>query len=145
MSLESGTRSLDRGRVRLGMIVAATMSLVLLGTSVALSFSAVAASLEPTTPAPSPAVTGPTLEGTQWVLAPSGTESLAGSATLTLQDGTATGNDGCTDYFAPYTLSGSALSFGPIGVTYPPVTCAETPAKFEAAYFGLLASVSRGA
>ena len=37
MSLESGTRSLDRGRARLGMLVAATMSLVLLGTSVAQS------------------------------------------------------------------------------------------------------------
>ena len=97
----------------------------------------------PSPPRSTPSTTSaPTLEGTEWVLAPSATESLAGTATLTLQDGTATGNDGCTDYFAPYTVSGSALSFGPIGVTYPPVTCAATPAAFEAAYFGLLASVS---
>ena len=127
MSLVSGTSLPDplsacpgrgpRIRPRLSILLAASLSLILVGNAVAQS-PAPAAS-----PVPTPAL--PTLEGTFWVLNSAGATPLVGSANLLLQDGVATGNDGCNDYFAPYTVTGSVLTFGQVGVTFPPLTCTE--------------------
>ena len=135
-------------RVRSGMLLAAALSLVLVGTAVAQSpvpeASAVPAAVGPDAVDPAAA---PALEGTDWVLTATGLEpgqvvSMPYRVTLRLQDGIAAGHDGCNDYFAPYVTNGSALSIGRIGVTFPPATCPAEAAAYETAYFASLASVS---
>jgi heat shock protein HslJ len=61
--------------------------------------------------------------------------------TLRLEDGTATGNGGCNDYFGSYQLDGDALTFGAIGATE--MYCFGS-SDVEAAYFANLAAVATG-
>ena len=125
-------------RARVGMLLAATMSLVLVGTALAQSPSPEGSAAPATRPA----------DDRRHAVAPHATGStrpvvsVPDAVTLRLQDGIAAGNDGCNDYFAPYTIDGSALSIGQVGVTFPPLTCDEAAAAYEAAYFAALASVS---
>ncbi len=142
MSLELGHTPNDHGiprpgprpRVRLAWSLAALMSMVLVAVAVGQSPTPGQAS----TPDGAP----PALEGTQWALATAGVDQVPGTATLSLEYGTATGEDGCNDYFAPYAAAGSVLAFGEVVVAFPPQTCSVEQTAFETAYFKALASVS---
>ena len=122
------------------MLLASLLSVIMFATAVAQSASTgPEASGGAGASVPASGSVGPALEGTEWLLdvgtsaalagvAPS---ALAGSPTMpipsvplvTLLLGTvlATGSDGCNDYSAPYALAGSAISFGDLGVSYPPL------------------------
>ena len=143
MSLTTGASARDRSDSgpwpavtyrgpRIGVLLAILMSFVMVG-------SAVAQSPTPSGPLPTPA--SPTLEGTEWILSgPS--EPIPYRVTLELQNGYASGSDGCNEYFASYTVAGSALSFGQVGVTFPPVACSADQTAFETSYYASLASVT---
>ncbi len=63
---------------------------------------------QPTAPAPLP------LEGTSWTLQ----NTLTGSSiTLLFQGGAISGSGGCNSYTGAYTVSGNAISFGPLTLT----------------------------
>jgi len=60
--------------------------------------------------------------------------------TLTFEDGSASGNASCNQYFGPYELDGSSLTFGPLASTQ--MFCGEPGVMDqEAAYLATLASV----
>ncbi len=61
--------------------------------------------------------------------------------TLSMTDGTATGNGGCNDYFASYERDGDTLAFGGIGATE--MYCVDAH-EVEAAYFANLEAVVSG-
>ena len=91
--------------------------------------------------------TGPVpLEGTVWQLTD---ERLSGAyapippdvtATLILNDGNAGGEGGCNQWFAPYTLDGDSLTFGPVGSTL--MLCSGIGGTIETYYFADLPSVA---
>jgi heat shock protein HslJ len=62
------------------------------------------------------------------------------TATLVLVGGQASGNGGCNDYFAEYTLDGPSLTFGEIGSTL--MFCEGPGSDVETAYFANLALVA---
>lgn len=85
------------------------------------------------------------LEGTTWqliaLLDANGMLTMpSAEATLLLQDGEAGGQGGCNLFFAPYTLDGSQLTFGPAGSTM--MACDEPAMSQEQAYFANLAKVA---
>ena len=86
------------------------------------------------------------IEGTPWRLTSlmvngSSTDVPADVvSTLLLEDGEATGSGACNRFFASYTLSGSSLTFGPIGSTL--VACPEPSGTIEAGYLALLETVT---
>lgn len=85
------------------------------------------------------------LEGTTWQLIAyvdaNGMLSMPGAeATLRLQDGEAGGQGGCNMFFAPYTLDGNLLTFGPAGSTE--MACEELAMAQEQAYFANLAKIA---
>ncbi len=86
------------------------------------------------------------LEGTTWQLT---NARLSGAyavippgvdATLILQDGHAGGSGGCNQWFADYTLDGSALTFGQVGSTQ--MFCEGDGGTVETFYLADLASVA---
>ncbi len=85
------------------------------------------------------------LEGTTWQLIAfadaNGMLSMPGAeSTLLLQDGEAGGQGGCNMFFAPYTLDGNLLTFGPVGSTM--MACEEPAMAQEQAYFANLARIA---
>jgi heat shock protein HslJ len=62
------------------------------------------------------------------------------TVTLLLDAGQASGNGGCNDYFAEYTLDGTSLSFGEIGSTL--MFCEGPGGEVETTYFANLALVA---
>jgi len=82
---------------------------------------------QPTAPAPLP------LEGTQWTLQ----NTLAGSSvTLVLQGGAISGFGGCNSYTGAYSVSGNAISFGPLTLTG--ASCEPTLMEQETLYLARL-------
>ncbi|HSN78540.1 MAG TPA: META domain-containing protein, partial [Anaerolineae bacterium] len=61
-------------------------------------------------------------------------------STITLQDGEAGGKGGCNMYFAPYTLEGDQLSFGPAGSTM--MACEERAMAQEQTFLARLEQVA---
>jgi heat shock protein HslJ len=87
--------------------------------------------------------TAASLEGTSWtVTAIRGDAPIAGSnLTLQFAGGSATGNGGCNQYRAPFTTSGSTLTFGPALSTNR--ACAEAARNSqETAYLDALSRVT---
>ena len=148
-----------------GVLLAIVLSVVMFATAVAQSASsgpdASAGAGASGVAVQSSAPVNPALEGTQWLLDIGASAALAGVdrsapavspesspipsvplVTLLLGFALATGSDGCNDYFAPYVLAGSAISFGSIGVSYPPRTCGPARSAIESAYATALASVT---
>jgi heat shock protein HslJ len=86
------------------------------------------------------------IEGTPWqltALSINGTMTDVPDdvvSTLLLRDGEATGSGACNRFFASYTLSGSSLTFGPVGSTL--VACPEPSGTIEAGYLALLETVA---
>ena len=79
------------------------------------------------------------LEGVTWKLIAyldqNGMLSMPGvESTITLQDSEAGGQGGCNMFFAPYTLEGDQLSFGPAGSTM--MACEERAMAQEQAFLG---------
>lgn len=62
-------------------------------------------------------------------------------ATLTVKDGTASGQSGCNRYGGGVALTGEELGFGPLAGTR--MMCAEPAMTVEAAYLVALARVTR--
>ena len=78
----------------------------------------------------------PELEGTLWKL--DSYVNLQGNkvkvlpdteVTAQFKDGTVNGSSGCNSYFGSYTISGTAITFGPIGMTE--MYCAEPEGIME--------------
>jgi len=85
------------------------------------------------------------LEGTIWQLIAQTDENgmltmPRAEATLLLQAGEASGQGGCNMFFAPYTLDGAQLSFGPAGSTM--MACEEPAMRQEQTYFANLEQVA---
>ncbi len=92
-----------------------------------------------------PVAPGAELEGTTWQLIAfldeNGMLTMSGAeSTLLLQDGEAGGQGGCNMFFAPYTLDGSQLSFGPVGSTM--MACEEGAMAQEQTYFANLVKIA---
>jgi heat shock protein HslJ len=90
---------------------------------------------------------GPTaeLEGTIWQLIAQTDENgmltmPRAEANITLQEGEANGQGGCNMFFAPYTLDGSLLSFGPAGSTM--MACEEPAMRQEQAFLANLEKIA---
>ncbi len=141
-------RRVPARRPRLVALLAASMSLLLAGTTVAQSPAPSVAPGSSAVPGPVAVPVSPTLTGTRWLLDVPSSVGLAAvltdapPVTLVLRDGLAVGNDGCNDYFAQYATAGSAITFGQVGVTYPPASCTPGLAAFEAAYVAAIGSVT---
>lgn len=85
------------------------------------------------------------LEGVTWQLIAyidgNGMLSMPGAdSTITMQNGEASGQSGCNMFFAPYTLAGDQLSFGPAGSTE--MACDEPAMNQEQAFFANLAQIA---
>lgn len=85
------------------------------------------------------------LEGVTWKLIAytdqNGMLSMPGvESTITLQDSEAGGQGGCNMFFAPYTLEGDQLSFGPAGSTM--MACEERAMAQEQAFLASLEQVA---
>ena len=98
-------------------------------------------------PSPVPADSAaPPIEGTPWQLVQVYADGTLGPvpagavATLLMSDGEAGGSTGCNDWFAAYTLTGTSLSFGPIGSTR--MACEEPAASLELAVLADLSLVA---
>ena len=102
---------------------------------------------------PAPVSPGPALDGTRWTLTdyvPDGiSRHILDGSTVTLDftsDGKITGSAGCNNYFADYTLKGTAITIGQAGSTEMYCT-APGVMEQESAYLATLsraASVSAG-
>lgn len=63
------------------------------------------------------------------------------SITMTFQDGRVTGNTGCNEYFADYTVDGESIKLGPVGSTRR--ACPEGLGDQEQTFLELLSMVNR--
>lgn len=121
-------------RATLGLLASATMIATISAPALATS--------EPETDEP---ISVDIIEGIDWSLTRQAIEGVLAelpeglTITLRLDDGTATGNGGCNDYFASYERDGDAFTFGAIGATE--MYCLDT-SEAEASYFATLASVT---
>jgi len=94
----------------------------------------------------SDATAGITIEGGGWradSLLVDGTMAAIPTGidvTLLLDNGQATGTDGCNNYFGGYTLSGASLTFGPMASTQ--MACPEPRMKIESAWLTALGIVT---
>jgi heat shock protein HslJ len=87
--------------------------------------------------------TGTPLEGTNWTLTTGGgmgADLTPVGVTAKLEGGAVTGNGGCNQYNATYTLSGTSLTFGPVSSTS--AACSGVQGTVETAYLALLPKVS---
>ena len=98
------------------------------------------------TPSPTPPAQTASIENREWALAqlgdnasPLGNGGKPVTLTLTSAEQRAGGNAGCNGYGAPYTLSGSQLTFGPAISTK--MAC-EQGMEVETAFLGMLANVT---
>lgn len=89
-----------------------------------------------------------TLENTPWRLVKTSDAAISAlldnvTATLTFDSelGRAFGSGGCNNFFAPYTVAGGQLSFGPAGSTM--MACQEPQMQVEQAYLRTLEEVTR--
>lgn len=85
------------------------------------------------------------LEGTTWqliaLLDENGMLTMPrAEANITLQEGEASGQGGCNMFFAPYTLEGGQLSFGPAGSTM--MACEEPAMRQEQAFLANLEKIA---
>ena len=90
-----------------------------------------------------PAEQKATLVGPVWGATAIGDKAVLADALITLQldgAGHASGKGGCNSYNGPYTLAGSALSFGALASTK--MACAAAAMDQEQTYFDALAGVT---
>jgi heat shock protein HslJ len=124
-----------------GHLVRSTVVAVGIGSLVVLSACGSASSDGPA------ATVGPPLEGTPWQVVAAvdeGGERLPVpgdvSATVTFEEGTASGSGGCNRWSAPYELDGSALTIGDAAATM--MACPGAAGEVEAAFLGALPRVA---
>lgn len=123
-------------RITLGLLAAASLA--------ATVSAPVLATSEPETDTP---IAVDIIEGVDWTLLRQGVEGTLAelpdglSITLLMEDGEASGNGGCNDYFASYQRDGDQLMFSDIGSTE--MYC-DVASDQEAAYFANLGEVTTG-
>ncbi len=96
---------------------------------------------------PAATTSGPPLEGTAWQVVTAVAEDGERldvpddvTATVTFEDGTASGSGGCNRWSAPYELDGSALTIGAAAATM--MACPGAGGEVEAAFLGALLRVA---
>ena len=108
---------------------------------------AIAACGSGSTPSPSPSGPDLPLEGTSWQLteyvgAAGGVVAVPAGVTVTatFQDGTLSGNGGCNNYTAAYTVDGENLSIGEVRATL--MACTGAAGPVEPPYLAILPKVA---
>ncbi len=127
-----------------GSVARSTRPLVALLVAAVL---AVAACGGGSTPSPSPSGPGLPLEGTTWQLieyvgAAGGVVSVPAGVTVTatFANGTLSGNGGCNNYNASYTVDGNKLSIGQVTSTM--MACTGAAGPVEPPYLAILPKVA---
>lgn len=88
-----------------------------------------------------PASSGPALAGTEWTIAQIEQSDPVAEATISFgTDAQVSGQTGCNRFFGPYTLRGSALTFGALGSTM--IGCSDELAAQETAVLAALGATT---
>jgi len=116
--------------------------LVALLAAVALAIAACGSGSTPSPSGPDLPLEGTTWQLTEYVGAAGGVVAVPASVTVTatFADGTLSGNGGCNDYSAPYTVDGDTLSIGEVQATL--MACTGPAGPVEPPYLAILPKVA---